>query len=171
MILTGTALDFISINIWHILMAIGNLLILVLLLKKFLFKPVNDIIAKREAEVNKTYSDADDALNKANSDKQLYEQKLIDAKQEADELIKTATEHAKAQSNEIVANAKLEAEHRRLAADADIELAKKKAVNEVKDSISDMVISLAERVVEKELDEKAHSKLIDEAIDSLGDDL
>lgn len=171
MILTARTLDFLSINVWHILMAIGNLLILVLLLKKFLFKPVNDIIAKREAEVQKTYSDADEALEKANADKLLYEQKLLDAKQEADNLIKTASEHAKAQGDEIVTNAKLEAQRRKEQADADIELAKKKAVDEVKDSISDMVISLAEKVVEKELDEKTHSKLIDEAIDSLGDDL
>lgn len=171
MILTAQTLDFLSINVWHILMAIGNLLILVLLLKKFLFKPVNDIIAKREAEVQKIYSDADEALEKANADKLLYAQKMVDAKREADNLIKTASEHAKAQGDEIVTNAKLEAQRRREQADADIELAKKKAADAVKDSISDMVISLAEKVVEKELDEMAHSKLIDDAIDSLGDDL
>ncbi len=170
MILSGT-LDFISINVWHILMAIGNLLILVFFLKKFLFKPVNDILEKRAEEVEKVYSDADRALEKATADKALYEQKLLDAKDEADELIKTASAHAKAKSNEIISDAKAEAERRRIAAEEDIELAKKKAVSEVKDSISDMVIELAGKVVEKEIDGKSHAQLIDEAIESLGDDL
>lgn len=168
MIMAGT-LEFLSINVWHILMAIGNLLILVWLLKKFLFKPVNEILQKRADEVEKIYTDADTALEKANADKALYEQKLTDAKEEADTLIKTASEHAKAKSNEIITEARAEADRRRKSADEDIELAKKKAVNDIKDSISDMVISLAEQVVEKEIDATAHSSLIDDAIENLGD--
>ena len=53
--------------------------------------------------------------------------------------------------------------------DEDIELAKRKAADEMKNSISEMVIGIAEQVVEKEIDADAHSTLIDEAIDSLGD--
>ena len=130
-------------------MAIGNLLILMLILKKFLFKPVQKILKQREEEVAKIYSDADDALAKANEDKNTYEQKMMSAKQEADNLIKTATERAKQESSEIVAAARSEAERRLKNADEDIELAKRKAADEMKNS--------------------AHSALIDEAIDSLGD--
>ena len=54
-------------------------------------------------------------------------------------------------------------------ADEDIELAKRKAADEMKNSISEMVIGIAEQVVEKEIDTDAHSALIDEAIDGLGD--
>ena len=150
-------------------MAIGNLLILMLILKKFLFKPVQKILKRREEEVAKIYSDADDALAKANEDKNTYEQKMMGAKQEADNLIKTATERAKQESSEIVAAARSEAERRLKNADEDIELAKRKAADEMKNSISEMVIGIAEQVVEKEIDADAHSALIDEAIDGLGD--
>lgn len=166
--MVGT-LDFLSINVWHILMAIGNLLILVLILKKFLFKPVQKILKEREEEVKKTYSDADEALSAANAEKELYLKKLDDAKNEADSMIKTANERAKAESAEIISSAKAEAERRRKNADEDIELAKKKAADEMRDSISEMVISLAEQVVEKEIDQKAHASLIDEAIEHLGE--
>ena len=74
--MAGT-LEFISLNVWHIVMAIGNLLILMLILKKFLFKPVQKILKQREEEVAKIYSDADDALAKANEDKNTYEQKMM----------------------------------------------------------------------------------------------
>lgn len=168
MILAGS-LDFLSINFWHILMAIGNLLILVLILKKFLFKPVQNILKQREEEVGKIYSDADDALAKANEGKALYEKKLLDAKSEADTLIKAAEERAKQESVEIVASAKNEAERRLKNADEDIELAKRKAAEEMKSSIADMVIDLASQVAKKEIDADAHASLIDEAIESLGD--
>ncbi len=169
MVIMAGTLDFLSINVWHILMAIGNLLILVLILKKFLFKPVQNILKKREEEIGKTYSDADKALSEAEAEKELYLKKLSDAKSEADSMIKTASDRAKAESAEIISNAKAEAERRRKNADEDIELAKKKAAEEMRDSISDMVISLAEQVVEKELDPKAHASLIDDAIESLGE--
>lgn len=162
-------LDFLSLNVWHIIAAIGNLLILVWILKKFLFKPVQNILKQREEEVSKIYSDADEALNKANEDKSLYEKKLSDAKAEADSLITLASDRAKKESGEIVAAAKLEAERRLKNADEDIELAKKKAAEDMMDSISDMVIELAEQVVGKEIDQNAHSALIDDAINQLGD--
>ena len=66
--------------------------------------------------------------------------------------------------------AKSEAQRRLENADADIELAKRKAAAQMKNSVSDMVIDLAEQVVEKEIDAAAHAKLIDEAISGLGDD-
>lgn len=169
MIIMAGTLEFLSIDFWHILMAMGNLLILVLILKKFLFKPVQKILKQREDEVNKVYSDADSALNQANAEKELYHQKLSEAKSEADNLIKSANERAKAESAEIISGAKAEAERRRKNADEDIELAKKKAAEEMRDSISDMVITLAEQVVEKEIDPKAHASLINEAIESLGE--
>ncbi len=169
MIIMAGTLDFLSINVWHILMAIGNLLILVLILKKFLFKPVQKILKEREEEIGKTYSDADKALSEANAEKELYLKKLDDAKSEADNMIKTASERAKAESAEIISDARAEAERRRRNADEDIELAKKKAADEMRDSISEMVISLAEQVVEKEIDPKAHESLIDDAIESLGE--
>ena len=169
MIIMAGTLDFLSVNVWHILMAIGNLLILVLILKKFLFKPVQNIIKQREEEISKTYSDADKALNEAKAEKELYLKKLDDAKQEADDLIKTASDRAKAESAEIISDARQEAERRRRSADEDIELARKKAAAEMRDSISDMVIALAEQVVEKEIDPKAHASLIDDAIESIGE--
>lgn len=169
MIIMAGTLDFLSVNVWHILMAIGNLLILVLILKKFLFKPVQNIIKQREEEIGKTYSDADKALSEANAEKELYLKKLDDAKQEADSLIKSANERAKAESAEIISDAKAEAERRRRHADEDIELARKKAAAEMRDAVSEMVIDLAEQVVEKEIDPKAHASLIDDAIESIGE--
>lgn len=169
MVIMSATLDFLSVNVWHILMAIGNLLILVLILKKFLFKPVQNILKQREEEISQTYGKADKALEEAESEKELYRQKLAGAKAEADSLIESASKRAKEESSEIISAAREEAAARRRRADEDIELAKKKAAEELKGSVSEMVIGLASEVVGREIDEKAHAALIDEAIESLGE--
>lgn len=162
-------LDFISVNYWSTLMAIGNLIILFLILKKFLFKPVNDILEKRANEVDTIYSEAEETRLKANKDKDLYEEKLKNAKKEADNVIKSAVERAEHRSEEIINAASIEADNRKRKAELEIALAKKKAIDEMKDNIADMVITLAQQVIEKEMDTDVHNTLIDEAIEKLGD--
>jgi len=162
-------LDFISVNYWPTLMAIGNLIILFLILKKFLFKPVNDILEKRANEVDTIYSEAEETRLKANKDKDLYEEKLKNAKKEADNVIKSAVERAEHRSEEIINAASIEADNRKRKAELEIALAKKKAIDEMKDNIADMVITLAQQVIEKEMDTDVHNTLIDEAIEKLGD--
>ena len=51
-------LDLVSIVPWEIVTQLINLLLLFLLLKHFLFKPVQNILNARQAEIDKTYADA-----------------------------------------------------------------------------------------------------------------
>jgi F-type H+-transporting ATPase subunit b len=162
-------LEFLSLNIWSVLVAIGNLLILFLIMKKFLFKPVNQILEQRAEEVDKIYSEAEDIRTKVKLDKELYEEKLKNAKAESDQLIKSATARARLRRDEILQAASLEAEQKKQKAERDILLEKKKAINEIKDNLSEIVIELAEQVIEKEIDPLAHKSLIDEAIEELGE--
>lgn len=162
-------LEFLSVNLWHTLMAIGNLLILFLIVKKFLFKPVNEILRKRADEVDKIYTDAEDMRTEAKANKDKYDERLKNAKAETDLMIKNATVRAELRSEEIISAAAVEAENRKRKANSEISLAKKKAVNEMKDNITEMVIDLAQQVVEKEIDAKVHETLIDEAINELGE--
>ena len=57
-------LELISLNIWHIIATIANLLILTLILKKFLFKPVQNVLAQRKKEVETLYTGAEEAKAK-----------------------------------------------------------------------------------------------------------
>ena len=54
-------------------------------------------------------------------------------------------------------------------AEADIEKEKKRAVNQIKDEISDIAMSIASSVVSKELDAKTHEQLIENFINEIGD--
>ena len=73
-------LDVISVNIWQILISLLNLVLLFFILKKLLFKPVKNILAKRQAEIDSQYDAADQAKNEAEQSRIEYEEKLSGAR-------------------------------------------------------------------------------------------
>ena len=54
-------------------------------------------------------------------------------------------------------------------AEKDIAQEKKKAVNEIKNEIGDMAMEIAGKVIEREISESDHAKLIDEFIENVGE--
>ena len=54
MLLEVQTLDIISVNVWQILISLCNLLILFLVIKKFLFAPINRVFEARRADIDKT---------------------------------------------------------------------------------------------------------------------
>lgn len=162
-------LSLVGIVPWEFVAQICNLLIQAALFKKFLFKPVQNIIAKRRAEVNSVYGDAEKARAAAEEEKARYESLLQKARVEASEIVKTATADAQNSSTDILAAAHMEAAGIKEKAYSEIDQEKKKAVNEIKDNISDMVVTLAGKVVEKEIKAEDQQKLIDRFMEEMGE--
>ena len=161
--------DFFSIDLTTIVGSILNVLILFFVLKHFLFDKVNAVLDSRKTEVAKTYEDADAALSNAKQLESEYTEKLSAAKEESAEIVKNATKKAQSRSDEIIAEARDEARGIVDKANADVEKEKKRVVNQIKDEISDMALSIASRVVSKEIDGKTHEKLIESFIDEIGE--
>ncbi|MBR0027173.1 MAG: ATP synthase F0 subunit B, partial [Clostridia bacterium] len=83
-------LPFVSLDVWTMIFTWINLVILFLLLKKFLFKPINKILDERAAEIEGEYTAAEKARAEADTIKAEYEGKIDSAKTEADSIIKSA---------------------------------------------------------------------------------
>ena len=81
------SLEIISVNIWSILVSLANLLIMFLILKRFLFKPVQKMMAARKQQVDQIYQDAKENRDSAINMKQEYEARLAAAREEADGLV------------------------------------------------------------------------------------
>lgn len=154
---------------WTFIAQICNLLIQMLLFKKFLFKPVQAIIAQRRQEVDKIYDDAEEAKASAEHDKAEYSAKLHDANEEAARIVRNATERAGKQGDEILQEAQHKAEAMLKKADEDIAQERVKAMNEIKNDISEMALDIATKVVEKEIKPEDHASLIEEFIASVGE--
>lgn len=164
------SLDIISVNIWQILISLANLLILLLILKKFLFKPVTQVMQARQEQVDKIYDDARQDRSAAADMKQEYEQRLADAREEADGLVRNAVATAQRRGDAIVAEANSQASHIKQKAEEEIALEKKQMLINVRSEISDMAVSIASKVVEREIQKEDHEGFVDEFIRNVGEE-
>ena len=160
-------LGVISVNIWSIVISLCNLLIIFLIIKRFLFKPIKDVIAKRNEEIEMSYADAEAALTSANESKLLYESKLSSSNAEAEEIIRSANEKASKLQKELIDEAKAKAEIAIARADEQIALEKKKAENEIRTQSAEVSVVIAEQLIDREINEKDHEKLINDMIDNV----
>ena len=161
--------QFISIAPWTIIFQILNLLLLMVLFKKYLFKPVTEILEKRQAEIEGHYQEAQQAETDAKAMKADYESKMAGARQEADRVIKTATESANAMSASIVEEARTQADQLKRRAQTEIDLERRRAFDEVKGELSGIALDIASQVIEREVNEKDHEAFINEFIKNVGE--
>ena len=161
--------EFVAIAPWTMIFTWVNLIILVFIMKKLLFKPVTKILKQREEEVNSIYEKAEESQKNAEALEKEYTESLAGAKEEAARIVKEATREATVKGEQIVADAKQEAAAARSKAEKEIEREKQAAVNEIKDDIASIAVSVAEKVIEKDLNAKDHEKLVEDFINNRGD--
>ena len=159
----------ITLDGWTFLAQICNLMIQLLIFKKFLLKPIKQVIADRKAKADSEIADAQKLRTEAEAMKAEYEQNLQNARTEANQIMAAAQKTATARSEEIVGEARAQAAALKQKAEADIAQERKKAVNEVKDEIGGIAMEIASKVVEREISEKDHKDLIDEFIKNVGE--
>lgn len=154
---------------WTFVAQICNLFIQMYLIKRFLFKPVNEMLEKRRALADAQIREAEQAKADADAIKTEYEQNMKEAKEKANEILITAQKTAALQSEEMLKEATAQAAALKSKAESDIAQEKRKAVNEIKDEIGGMAVEIAGKVIEREISEEDHTKLIDEFIANVGE--
>ena len=159
----------ITLDGWTFLAQICNLMIQLVIFKKFLLKPIKQVIADRKAKADSEIADAQKLRTEAEAMKAEYEQNLQNARAEANQIVARAQKTATARGEEIVGEARAQAAALKQKAEADIAQERKKAVNEVKDEIGGMAMEIASKVVEREIKEADHQDLIDEFIKNVGE--
>ena len=161
--------SFIGINFWTALFVLLNFLVLFFVAKKFLFKPVKEMIDSRQKEIDSLYTEAENAKANAEAMEADYKTRLATAQETGDTLVKEAMARGKNREEEIIRQANLEADAIREKASADIAREKKKALNDAKDEISAIALEIAGKVVGETLDADRQQKLVDSFLEELGD--
>ena len=162
--------ELVTIVPWTLIAQLLNLFIQMLLIKKFLFKPIREVLAKRKALADAEIAEATKAKEEAQSLKSEYEESMKQARDKANDILNTAQKSASQQSEEIIREANAQAVSIKAKAERDIEQERRKAVNEIKDEIGDMAMEIAGKVIERELNANDHEKLIDEFINKVGEE-
>lgn len=162
-------LEIISVNIWQILISLADLVILFLLLKKFLYKPVHKMLDERQKAIDDRYRDADDAKRIAEEDRDEWEQKIQTAEDTANKILQSATANASRRSDAIIAEAKDKADGIMRSAENEAELERLKAADNIKNDIVDISAALTEKLLSREINSDDHQAFIDSFIEDIGD--
>ena len=97
--------ELVGIVPWTFIAQICNLFIQMYLIKRFLFKPINEMLEKRRAAADAEITDAEAAKKEANAIKEENEQNMQEAKAKANEILDSARKTATLQSEKIVKEA------------------------------------------------------------------
>ncbi len=169
-ILTQAASEpFVSLNVWTAIFTLVNLLVLFIVMKKYLFGPVKKMIDERQQEIDDLYADANRSKADAAELKDQYETRLAEANEEKEEILRTAYRKAQLREEEILREAQDKATQTLKRADAQIELEKKRALNDIKDEVSAMAVDIASAVLARDIKGEEHTALIDSFIENLGE--
>ncbi|MBE7042554.1 MAG: F0F1 ATP synthase subunit B [Ruminococcaceae bacterium] len=160
---------FVSIDIWTIIFTWINLVILSLILRKILLKPIKSILEQREQEVMELYGNAETAKQDAEQLRQQYQEKMAEAGKEASEILHTAEQMAQKKETAILTEAREKAG--RLLRDGEeaarLEMEKQQQRN--REQMADIAVLAAEQILQRELNEKDYESLVLKTIDELGD--
>ena len=146
---------------WQLLIFI----FLVLLLKKFAWKPILDTVNERESSIKDAMSEADKARNEMAAIQESNQKVLKEARAEREALLKDARNTGA----EIIAQAKTDAktEANKIISQAQeaIQNEKRAAVNELKNQVAQISLEIAEKVIDTELANKdKQAKLVDKLL-------
>ena len=131
----------------NLLWTVVNVLIMYVLLRKFLFKPVQDVIAKRQQMVDASMADAQEAKNKAQAALNAAEDKLHNVDVEAAARREASEQLAEKQKEQLLADAQRQADAQ----------------------IADLTRTVCAKVLERNLTQQDDARLLDDLLQKAGD--
>lgn len=148
---------------WSILVFVA----IVIIMWRFVFKPINRIISKRQAEIKKNVNNAEKQMEEIQKylDKQKgeiekargkAEEIIEDGKREAGIIREKIENDAKEKSRKMIGNTLQE-----------IKIEREKSLVDLKDRIVDMALNSTEKVIGKSLSRKEHEKIIEDSLQEI----
>ena len=146
-----------------------SMLVLFTALSYLLFNPVRDMLEKRRQRVVDDQETAKREKAEAIAFKEEYDLKLKQVEKEAEAILSEARKKAKQNEMKIVADAKEEAARIIARANTEIELEKKRALDDMKQEMISIAAMMAEKVVASSIDMNVQESLIDETLKEMGE--
>ena len=131
----------------NLLYTVVNVLIMYALLRKFLFKPVQDVLDKRQQMVDAALADAQEAQNKAQAALSAAEDKLHNVDIEAAQLRQSSEKQAEKQKEQLLADAQRQADAQ----------------------IADLTRTVCAKVLERNLTQQDDERLLADLLQKAGD--
>ena len=153
-------MDMLDFDVWTIVFSVINILVLFFFLKKFLFGRVNAMLEKRAQMVQADLDQAKQSTQEAEQLKSEYEATLQGARDEAKKLIATAQQTARAQGDQITAQAQQQADSMMAEAQKEIERERRQTLDGVQGEIADLALAAASKLMEQKVDDQTNRDLV-----------
>ena len=156
--------DFFSSLIFWEILSFG---ILLFVLYKFAFPGIMSALEEREKKIKDSLDQAERHRSEAERNLKEYQAKLNNAAKESEGVLAAAKERAQRLMEENEQRLTAEAERIKGDATREIDQERRKAIQEIRAQTTELALMVAEKVVQRSLNEADHRKFADQALDAL----
>jgi F-type H+-transporting ATPase subunit b len=149
----------------YILTQAGSFLILLFLMTKLLFRPIQKLLNERREQVRKAIEDAERQRQEMEKLRSEYEERLAHIEEEARQRLQEAMREAYTARDELLMRAREEAQRILERARQEIQYEREKMLIDLRDFIVEFAAVISEKAVRMTLDREAHRRLIAQIID------
>jgi F-type H+-transporting ATPase subunit b len=146
-----------------------NFLILLALLYKFAYNPINAMLEQRTTTIESSLKHAEEVKIEVDQMRKEAQDNLNESRKEAQEIVARATKAAEEAKNELILKAKEESENIKAKAEAEIKAATEQAKLELKDTAASLAIIAAEKVLGRAITDEDHRRLVKDFVNEAGD--
>lgn len=143
-------------------------IILFLLLRRYAFGPLLNVMQTRQEKVESELAEAEKNRKEAEALLAQQREEMENVRREAKGILERAQQTADQQAEDVMAQARKEAERVMSEAQREIEREKELAIAQLRDQVGTLSVMIASKIIEKELDEAAQKTLVDEFIKEAG---
>lgn len=143
--------------------------ILFYFVKKFLWASARDMMEKRSSAMQATLTDAEKHLNDAKESKKVADDEILMARSRSQDIISRAEAEAKELRDEIVLQAKKDADRTLEKARDEITLEKKQMRDEVVGEMISVAMSATEKLISEKVDQQTDQKSIERFVKEMSD--
>ena len=130
----------------------------------FFWKPITKILETRREAIDKELTEAEAAKANAILVEDELRKTLDEAKDKVKEMLDQAVKDANVKKEEIITSAKEEAKRRLENLEFELEQEKKNMESSIKKEIVDIAFAAAEKIVQKEIDQKKYLDVVDDIL-------
>lgn len=161
-------MDLVAIHPGLIIWTIVTFIVLLAVLRLVAWKPILAMLDEREKTIHESLEQARKAREEAETLMAQHREMIGKARQEMAAIIEKAQRDAEARRADILARAQKEAEEKAKQFTAELERQQRAAMRQIRDEAVDLVVAAASRLVQSELNEERHRKLVSGTLEELG---
>ncbi len=162
-------LNTLGVNIKAIIIQGVGFLVLLFVLKKYLFGKISAMIRERSEGIKDTYAKIEKDREEARRLGDEYQKKLTEAEAEVARLVQEAINEGNRISEGIVKRTREEVELMKLKAQEGIDLERKKALAEIRNQIVTLSVLASSRLIQQSISTQTAEKLVDDFIEEIGE--